>query len=173
MIQALTFDFWDTIAADDSDEPKRAQMGLPSKADERVVLFVDHIVRCYPHIEPDEAAQAFRQANARFREEWHNHHQGGATAYAGRTCKGAPGEPFPVLEQAWRRRVNDVSGIDVSFGAAFAWNPSATGVKSEDTFLLLPDGTKQIVTATPDLPQVDLASVLGRDTRVVKSGIAH
>ena len=56
MIQALTFDFWDTLAADDSDEPKRAQMGLPSKADERVVLFVDHIMRRYPHIEPDDAA---------------------------------------------------------------------------------------------------------------------
>lgn len=75
MIQALTFDFWDTIAADDSDEPKRAQMGLPSKVDERVVLFVDHITRHYPHIDPDEAAHAYRQANARFREEWNNHHQ--------------------------------------------------------------------------------------------------
>lgn len=75
MIQALTFDFWDTIAADDSDELKRAQMGLPSKADERVVLFVDHITQRYPHIDPDEAAQAYRQANARFQEEWRNHHQ--------------------------------------------------------------------------------------------------
>jgi putative hydrolase of the HAD superfamily len=75
MIQALTFDFWDTIAADDSDESKRAQMGLLSKADERVVLFVDHIMRHYRHIEPDEAAYAYRQANARFRDEWHNHHQ--------------------------------------------------------------------------------------------------
>jgi putative hydrolase of the HAD superfamily len=75
MIQALTFDFWDTIAADDSDEPKRAQMGLPSKADERVILFVDHVVRRYPHIAPDEAAYAYRQANARFRDEWHNNHQ--------------------------------------------------------------------------------------------------
>jgi len=75
MIQALTFDFWDTLAVDDSDEPKRAQMGLPTKADERVVLFVDHIVRRYPQIEPDDAAQAYRAANARFRAEWHDHHQ--------------------------------------------------------------------------------------------------
>lgn len=75
MIEALTFDFWDTIAVDDSDEPKRAQMGLPSKADERVALFVDHIVRHYPHIEPDQAAQAYRYANTRFREDWHNNHQ--------------------------------------------------------------------------------------------------
>ncbi|MEZ4610075.1 MAG: hypothetical protein R2838_07480 [Caldilineaceae bacterium] len=29
MIEAITFDFWDTIAIDDSDEPKR--QGLPSR----------------------------------------------------------------------------------------------------------------------------------------------
>ena len=28
MIEAITFDFWDTIAIDDSDEPKRAALGL-------------------------------------------------------------------------------------------------------------------------------------------------
>ncbi len=43
MIEALTFDFWDTIAIDDSDELKRAQLGLPSKADARIELFVEHI----------------------------------------------------------------------------------------------------------------------------------
>lgn len=104
--------------------------------------------------------------------EWHNHHQGGATGYAGRTCKGAPGEAFPVLDNSWAKRVKDLAEIDVEFGAAFAWNPSAVGVKSEDTFILLPDGSKEIVTATPQLPQVDLGKVLGRDTDVVKSGIA-
>ena len=67
--------------------------------------------------------------------------------------------------------VRDIAGIDVEFGHAFAWNPSAVGVKSEDTFLLLPDGGKEIVTRTPGLPEVDLALVLGRPTDVVKSGI--
>lgn len=105
--------------------------------------------------------------------EWHNHHQGGATGYAGRTCKGAPGETFPVADDgAWAKRVKEISGIDVAFGAAFAWNPSGVGVKSEDTFILLPDGSKEIITATPHLPQVDMAKVLGRATAVVKSDIA-
>jgi Xaa-Pro aminopeptidase len=104
--------------------------------------------------------------------EWHNHHQGGATGYAGRTCKGAPGETFPVLAAGWADKVKRIAGIDTEFGAAFAWNPSAVGVKSEDTFILLPDGKKEIVTATPGLPQVDLEKVLGRKTGVVKSGIA-
>ncbi|MBI5094001.1 MAG: hypothetical protein HZB26_16360 [Candidatus Hydrogenedentes bacterium] len=104
--------------------------------------------------------------------EWHNHHQGGATGYAGRTAKGTPGETFPILDTRWSQRVKDIAGMDVQFGHAFAWNPSAVGVKSEDTFILLPDGKQEIVTATPHLPQVDLATVLGRKTLVTKSGIA-
>lgn len=104
--------------------------------------------------------------------EWHNHHQGGATGYGARTCKGTPGETFPVGDTGSSRKVKDLCGIDAAFGQAYAWNPSARGVKSEDTFLLLPDGRKEIVTLTPALPRVDLAAVLGRETDVVKSGMA-
>ncbi|NUM56070.1 MAG: M24 family metallopeptidase [Candidatus Hydrogenedentes bacterium] len=103
--------------------------------------------------------------------EWHNHHQGGATGYAGRTCKGSPGEKFLILDDAWRRKVYEVSGIGTEFGMAFAWNPSAVGVKSEDTFILTANGKKEIVSATPSLAQVDLGVVMGRATDVVKSGI--
>lgn len=105
--------------------------------------------------------------------EWHNHHQGGATGYAGRTRKGAPGEAFRILDPVWEERVKDITGRAVRFGTAFAWNPSAKGVKSEDTFLLLPDGRKQIITATSSLPQVDLEAVLGRSTDVTKSAMAE
>ena len=105
--------------------------------------------------------------------EWHNHHQGGTAGYAGRTCKATPGEPFPILEKGWSERVKDISGVSVEFGQAFAWNPSAVGVKSEDTFILMPDGRKEIVTLTPKLPRVDLEAVLGRKTTVIKSGVAR
>jgi len=104
--------------------------------------------------------------------EWHNHHQGGTTGYSARTAKGAPGEPFPIVDEAWSRRVKEIAGLEVSFGHAFAWNPSGVGVKSEDTFILTADGKKEIVTATPSLPAVDLDSVLGRHTAVVKSAMA-
>ena len=104
--------------------------------------------------------------------EWHNHHQGGATGYAGRTCKGAPGESFPVLDAHWPRKAAEILGFQPAFGAAFAWNPSGVGVKSEDTFLLLPDGTREIVTRTPSLPTVDLEAVLGRTSEAIKSDIA-
>lgn len=104
--------------------------------------------------------------------EWHHHHQGGATGYAGRTCKGAPGEAFPVLDTHWPAKAAEILGHSVPFGSAFAWNPSAPGVKSEDTFLLLPDGRQEIVSQTPGIPQVDLARVLGRETGVRKHAIA-
>jgi putative hydrolase of the HAD superfamily len=71
MIEAITFDFWDTIAVDDSDEPKRRRLGLPSKAEARVQLFVEHIAAHYPHISPAGAAEAYRSANERFRHDWH------------------------------------------------------------------------------------------------------
>ncbi len=104
--------------------------------------------------------------------EWHNHHQGGTTGYSARTAKGAPGESFPIIDEVWAKRVKDIAGLDVSFGHAFAWNPSGVGVKSEDTFVLTADGATEIVTATPDIPVVDLESVLGRATKVHKSGMA-
>lgn len=75
MLEALTFDFWDTIAIDDSDEAKRAALGLPSKANARMQLFVDHIVRRYPQIGAAHAAAAYRHANDRFRREWHENHR--------------------------------------------------------------------------------------------------
>ncbi len=104
--------------------------------------------------------------------EWHNHHQGGSTGYAGRTCKGKPGEKFPVLDRYYSEEVSKVLGRKVEFGSAFAWNPSAKGVKSEDTFILYPDGRQEIVSLTPELPNVNLEEVLKRPTNVIKSGMA-
>ncbi len=119
---------------------------------------------------------ACKRAYAHFgfaESEWHNPHQGGTTGYAGRTCKAMPGDPFPILDAKWARSVTEIIGNDVSFGHAFAWNPSAPGVKSEDTFVLLPDGSQEIVSLTPELPKVDLARIVGKETDVVKSGIAE
>jgi putative hydrolase of the HAD superfamily len=74
MISAITFDFWDTIAVDDSDEPKRAALGLPTKAEARVQLFAEKIAARYPHITQAQAAEAFRQATVQFRNDWHTNH---------------------------------------------------------------------------------------------------
>lgn len=74
MIKAITFDFWDTIAIDDSDEPKRAALGLPTKAQARLQLFMDEILRHHPNIPPERVAEAFRHANEWFRGRWKNDH---------------------------------------------------------------------------------------------------
>ncbi|HOK08600.1 MAG TPA: hypothetical protein PLJ10_02955 [Candidatus Hydrogenedens sp.] len=103
--------------------------------------------------------------------EWHNHHQGGATGYAGRTCKGKPNETFPVLDKHYPELLKSFFGKELLFGSAFAWNPSAKGVKSEDTFILCPDGTQEIVSSTPELPEINLSDVLKRDVIIKKSGI--
>lgn len=75
MIEAVTFDFWDTIAVDDSDEPKRAALGLPSKVEARIQLFVRHVTAHHPEIAPEQAALAYCRANERFRQDWHDEHR--------------------------------------------------------------------------------------------------
>ena len=62
-------------------------------------------------------------AAAGFAEEWKLHHQGGPTGYANRELVATPGDATGVLENQ-----------------AFAWNPSITGAKSEDTILVTPEG---------------------------------
>lgn len=105
MIEAVTFDFWDTIAADDSDEPKRARLGLPSKGEARIQLFVEHIERNYPSIPPQRATEAYRQANERFRQAWkQDHHTPGVRqrlnfAFEGLGIKPEPGQYASLLRE--------------------------------------------------------------------------
>lgn len=75
MIEAITFDFWDTLAIDDSDEPKRAALGLPTKPEARIQLFVQKIMTQHPQITPARAAAAYQRANHRFRQDWLNGHR--------------------------------------------------------------------------------------------------
>lgn len=75
MIAAVTFDFWDTIAIDDSDEPRRASLGLPSKAQARADLFADAVTALYPELTHDQAVEAYAQAHDEFRRNWHEEYR--------------------------------------------------------------------------------------------------
>ncbi len=75
MIEAITFDFWDTLAIDDSDEAKRKALGLPSKQDARIQLFIDKVTAHHPEITARRAKQAYKRANERFRKIWHDEHR--------------------------------------------------------------------------------------------------
>jgi putative hydrolase of the HAD superfamily len=63
MIKAVTFDLWDTIVYDDTDEPKRAAKGLRSKKAERRHLVWEARVDL-----------AYDLADAAFNKVWHDQH---------------------------------------------------------------------------------------------------
>ena len=72
-----------------------------------------------------------------FADEWHLHHQGGLAGYCEREIVATPGEP-------WVAEV----------GHSFAWNPSITGTKSEDTILLTESGP-EVISGPVDWPTLD------------------
>jgi Xaa-Pro aminopeptidase len=69
-----------------------------------------------------------------FADEWRLHHQGGPAGYEPREFLATPESTEQVLN-----------------GQVYAWNPSITGVKSEDTILVEPEGNR-ILTTMPDWP---------------------
>ncbi|MBI3963072.1 MAG: M24 family metallopeptidase [Deinococcus sp.] len=86
-------------------------------------------------------ADIFRRAVATYAqtgyaEEWQLHHQGGLAGYL----------PREYIATAQSQEV-------VGLHQAFAWNPSITGTKSEDT-ILVGEKVPEIITATPDWPTV-------------------
>lgn len=73
MIKAITFDLWDTVIHDESDEPKRQAQGLRSKRDERRHLVWDALQREAPISHPT-VASAYEVADAAFDKVWHDHY---------------------------------------------------------------------------------------------------
>ena len=76
-----------------------------------------------------ESCQRF-YGEAGFPDEWRLHHQGGLTGYASRE----------VIANPASRHV-------IGPGQAFAWNPSITGAKAEETFVLTEDGAEVVAGA--------------------------
>jgi len=74
LIKAITFDFWDTLVKDDSDEPKRAALGLGSKAETRLQLLAGEVRQYHPQIGLEQIRAAFEHANERFRHHWKIEH---------------------------------------------------------------------------------------------------
>ncbi len=68
-IKAVTFDLWDTIVDDDSDEPRRRAMGLRTKADERRHLAWQTLDTHAP-ISREAVSQAYDVAEAAFNHVW-------------------------------------------------------------------------------------------------------
>jgi HAD superfamily hydrolase (TIGR01549 family) len=72
-VRVISFDLWDTVFADDSDEPKRLQLGLPPKPVERRDLVHRFLSRHAP-IERALVDCAYDTTDAAFRHVWHGQH---------------------------------------------------------------------------------------------------
>lgn len=83
-----------------------------------------------------DAVTAYEAAG--FADEWRNHHQGGAAGY----------EPREYL-------ATDDSVETVAAGQTYAWNPSVSGAKSEDT-ILVGEASNEILTATSGWPTLPI-----------------
>ncbi len=89
-----------------------------------------------------EGQQAY--AAAGYPDEWRLHHQGGLAGYLPREAIARPGLPDGVRP-----------------GQAYAWNPSITGTKSEDTILVGETGN-EILTAIPGWPSIPTGAEIPR-----------
>jgi Xaa-Pro aminopeptidase len=78
-----------------------------------------------------------------FAREWILHHQGGPCGYQGRDYLGSPSAPGVVLENQ-----------------PYAWNPSITGTKSEDTIMATAKGPV-VMTPAVDWPMVEVETDSG------------
>jgi antitoxin VapB len=93
------------------------------------------------------AAQGY--ADVGFPGEELKHHQGGAIGYRAREWTAHPGSQEIVQARQ-----------------AFAWNPTIAGTKVEDTALVQDDGI-EILTSTPDWPEIDLGGVRASDVCLI------
>ncbi len=69
-IRAITFDLWDTLIDDDSDEPKRAARGLAPKPVERRNL-VEAFLNEQAAISREEIDLAYNATDEEFRKDWY------------------------------------------------------------------------------------------------------
>ena len=72
-IKAVSFDLWDTMIKDDSDEARRQALGLRSKSEARRHLVFKALNRTTP-IDGAQVGLAYDVADAAFNKVWHDHH---------------------------------------------------------------------------------------------------
>jgi putative hydrolase of the HAD superfamily len=72
-IKAITFDLWDTIIHDDSDEPKRKAAGRPAKKEERRELVHRYCSR-HEHLDRKLVDAVYTAADAAFNKAWKELH---------------------------------------------------------------------------------------------------
>jgi putative hydrolase of the HAD superfamily len=72
-ITTVSFDLWDTVLIDDSDEAKRAELGKLCKADERRRLVYEALGK-HESVSLPEVEDAYDATDAEFRVAWYEQH---------------------------------------------------------------------------------------------------
>ena len=72
-IRAITYDLWDTVFIDNSDEPKRSAQGLPSKKEARRQLVSQFLEKQAP-ISRELVDSAYAAADFAFTKVWKEYH---------------------------------------------------------------------------------------------------
>lgn len=109
-IKAVTFDLWDTIVDDDSDEPKRAARGLRSKRDERRFLVWSALDALEP-IDLATVTLAYDTADAGFNLVWKELHINWTVAQRLRVVLNGLGRSLPP--DAFDQLVEDTGRMEV------------------------------------------------------------
>jgi antitoxin VapB len=114
------------------DEDLRKRIDAVAKVHARMM----HATR--PNVTGKEIFEITKNAysDVGFANEELKHHQGGACGYKTRD---------------WV--AHSESGEQVLLNQAFAWNPSITGTKSEETFIVTENGT-EVITTSPNFPTI-------------------
>jgi len=109
-IKAVTFDLWDTMVDDDSDEPKRAAKGLRSKRDERRHLVCSALNEIAP-IDLESVVLAYDTADAGFNVVWKELHINWTVEQRLRVVLNGLGRSLP--QDAFDRLVADTGRMEV------------------------------------------------------------
>jgi putative hydrolase of the HAD superfamily len=110
-IKAVTFDLWDTLVADDSDEPKRKARGLRSKREERRYQ-VWRALDDADAIDPAIVSLAYDVAEAGFNMVWKEQHINWTVAQRLRVILNGLGRSLP--DSVFQRLVADHGRMEVA-----------------------------------------------------------
>jgi putative hydrolase of the HAD superfamily len=105
-IGAVTFDLWDCLFCDDTDEPKRAEAGRPPKPVERRQLVQEYLSAHEP-IDRAQVDLAYDVADAAYRKVWHDLHVTMSVAERLQILLDGLGRTLPAAEFAELVRIHE------------------------------------------------------------------
>jgi len=120
--------------------PLPADLRAKAEATARIDAAMIHATRAGVTVGDVFRAAQIAYAATGYPDEWRRHHQGGPAGYEPRELLATPGSPVSVVA-----------------GQAYAWNPSITGTKSEDTILVSGRGQpNEVITSTAGWPMIEV-----------------